>query len=445
MDIPHPNEGDVNIGTNIFRVCWVLTGIVGVVLIFRFSMKAWIRWALPQVSAPERVWGVEDLIFLIGYSIDLLHMTLIQLSYQWGLGRHFYYLTPLERQQSMRYDFASQPTAVAAAMVSRTGMMWFLYQCFSASDRRLRLSIIISMIIQVVVNSVTIVQIVVQCGPNPYRPSDRTKFFHYMWDPLPADGSVKCQSPDVQTTVGFVQGGFNTTIDFFLGVIAAFELWQFFIQTLHRNPNVSVWTQFKRINSSVRSRRIWQTISLSVPLFLSGAASIVKTYLLKSLGDRSDFTYNIVNFILWVKIENYSILIATCAPVIRLFLRTFVDNRREGRYPGYPWSRSHSSKDNEVEMGRKSKSRNGRTYRETSISATPAFGDKTELDWDHCSDRSESRIMASPDHTGALRNGQVTVKTDIVVEVDNEDEGAVSMTSPSRQSGRSGHRDIFDC
>lgn len=72
--------------------------------------------------------------------------------------------------------------------------------------------------------------------------------------------------------------GFNTSIDFFLGVISAFELWQFFIQTLHRNPNVSVWTQFKRLNRSVRSRRIWQTISLSVPLFLSGAASIVKTY-----------------------------------------------------------------------------------------------------------------------------------------------------------------------
>lgn len=92
-------------------------------------------------------------------------------------------------------------------MVSRTGMMWFLYQCFSASDRRIRLSIIISMIIQVIANALTIVQIVVQCGPNPYRPADRTKYFHYMWDPLPADGSVKCQSPNVQTTVGFVQGG----------------------------------------------------------------------------------------------------------------------------------------------------------------------------------------------------------------------------------------------
>lgn len=116
-----------------------------------------------------------------------------------------------------------------------------------------------------------------------------------MWTPLPADGSVKCQSPSVQTTVGFVQGGmchlvlshrdgnslkpgFNTVIDFFLGVLAAVELWQFFLRTLHRDPNLSFWSQFRKINSTVRSRRIWQTLTLSGPLLLSGAASIVKTY-----------------------------------------------------------------------------------------------------------------------------------------------------------------------
>lgn len=58
--------------------------------------------------------------------------------------------------------------AVAAAMISRTGMMWFLLSCFANSNRRLRISIIICMIVQIVVNSITIVQIVVQCGPNPY-------------------------------------------------------------------------------------------------------------------------------------------------------------------------------------------------------------------------------------------------------------------------------------
>lgn len=112
--------------------------------------------------------------------------------------------------------------------------------------------------------------------------------------------------------------GFNTVIDFFLAVLAAVELWQFFLRTLHRNPHTSVWSQFCKISGTVRSRRIWQTITLSGPLLLSGCASIVKTYVsnmlfpnlynaniihqkLKSLGDRQDFTYNIVTFVLWVK------------------------------------------------------------------------------------------------------------------------------------------------
>lgn len=67
-------------------------------------------------------------------------------------------------------------------------------------------------------------------------------------------------------------------IDFFLGVLAAMELWQFFLRTLHRDPNLSFWSQFRKINGTVRSRRIWQTITLCGPLLLSGAASIVKTY-----------------------------------------------------------------------------------------------------------------------------------------------------------------------
>lgn len=116
-----------------------------------------------------------------------------------------------------------------------------------------------------------------------------------------------------------IWAGFNTVIDFFLAGLAAVQLWQFFLRTLHRDPKLSFWAQFRKINSTIRSRRIWQTLTLSGPLLLSGAASIVKTYVsvnaesmlvfanghpcqkLKSLGDRLDFTYNIVTFILWVK------------------------------------------------------------------------------------------------------------------------------------------------
>lgn len=60
-------------------------------------------------------------------------------------------------------------TAVAASMISRTGMMWFLYQCFGINNMKAKRILIACAIIQIVVNSFTILQIVLQCGPNPYR------------------------------------------------------------------------------------------------------------------------------------------------------------------------------------------------------------------------------------------------------------------------------------
>ncbi|KAJ6131003.1 hypothetical protein N7523_001463 [Penicillium sp. IBT 18751x] len=417
MEIPRPEEGDVDIGTATFDACWVLTAIVGVALLFRYAVKAWVRWALPQVTAPGRVWGIEDLFFLIAYGFDLTHMTMIQMSSNWGLGRHFFYLNATERFHAMKWDFMSQPIAVSSAMVSRTGMMWFLLTCFAASDKKIRISIIVCAIVQIVVNMVTVVQIIVQCGPNPYRTANRVLYFHYMWTPLPEDGSVVCQSPLVQTTVGFVQGGFNSIIDFFLGFLAAMELWQFFLRTLNRDHHVSFWSQFRKINSTVRSRRIWQTLTLCGPLILSGAASIVKTYKLKSLGDRLDFTYNIVSFVLWVKIENYSILIASCAPVARLFLRAFVDSRRDGRLAGY-WSKSRSNNgentnhSNDTELKRRRKD-------QWMDSATVTNWDEENPipNWSS-NERSESRISrAQPPENPS---DGVTVKTDITVQVDDD-------------------------
>ncbi|KAJ5494816.1 hypothetical protein N7463_010903 [Penicillium fimorum] len=412
MDIPKPTEGDVDIGTSTFQVCWILTAIVGAALFFRYTVKIWVRWALPQVTAPGRIWGIEDLFFLVAWGFDITHMICIQMSANWGLGRHFFYLTGEERLNSMKWDFISQPLAVTSAMISRAGMMWFLLTCFAASDKKIRKSIIICAIVQVVVNMVTIVQIIVQLIE--YNIS--TICGHHS----PEDGSVKCQSPAVQTTIGFVQGGFNTAIDFFLAVLAAVELWQFFLRTLHRNPNITFWSQFCKINGTVRSRRIWQTITLSGPLILSGCASIVKTYKLKSLGDRQDFTYNIVTFVLWVKIENYSILLASCAPVARLFLRSFVDHRREGRTHGY-WSRTPSGGNEPgTEMKRRANLKGQWLDSTTETNMTNAGihdeeNPATRWDGHECSSHqvSKAEMLEQPG------DGFVTIKTDIVVQVDD--------------------------
>lgn len=57
----------------------VLTAIVGVALLFRYAIKVWVRWALPQVTAPGRIWGTEDLFFLVAWGFDLTHMIFIQM------------------------------------------------------------------------------------------------------------------------------------------------------------------------------------------------------------------------------------------------------------------------------------------------------------------------------------------------------------------------------
>lgn len=56
-----------------------MTGVVGATLLFRYAVKSWVRFALPQVSAPGRIWGYEDLFFLAAYVLDLGHMTMIQM------------------------------------------------------------------------------------------------------------------------------------------------------------------------------------------------------------------------------------------------------------------------------------------------------------------------------------------------------------------------------
>lgn len=118
------------------------------------------------------------------------------------------------------------------------------------------------------------------------------------------------------------------------------------------------------------------------------------------------------------RIENYSILLASCAPVARLFLRSVVDHRRDGRSAGY-WYRSRStnnnnSSNNETELKRRQHDQ----WMDSATVTNWQEEESQEAGWNMGHERSESRISRAqqPDH---LDNGCVTVKTDIVVQVDD--------------------------
>jgi len=131
------------------------------------------------------------------------------------------------------------------------------------------------------------------------------------------------------------------------------------------------------------------------------------------------------------RIENYSILIATCAPVIRLFLRTFVDQRRESR-GHYFRSSSHSSHNaGEKNSGR----RTGVTATATANEDSPS-----KIGSDSVSSQSADRtVKAQPDPEVA--SGRVTVKTDIFVRVNkgSTSDGGPGVGSSGRREERFGY------
>lgn len=67
-------------------------------------------------------------------------------------------------------------------------------------------------------------------------------------------------------------------IDFALVSLAGIELWQFMFQTSSPGRVNSFMTRFKKLDPKLRSQRIWQTLLVCGPLLLSGASSVVKTY-----------------------------------------------------------------------------------------------------------------------------------------------------------------------
>lgn len=120
MSFPPLTSQDIVTDLQIFTV------IVGITLILRFAVKAWIHWASPYGFAPDRHWAMEDVLLLISYPVDVLHMAEIELGYvvsqiskrgsgltrgssHWGLGWHYGSLDPEEQVQSMKYGYISQP------------------------------------------------------------------------------------------------------------------------------------------------------------------------------------------------------------------------------------------------------------------------------------------------------------------------------------------------
>ncbi|RAH75113.1 uncharacterized protein BO66DRAFT_467712 [Aspergillus aculeatinus CBS 121060] len=316
------NTGSGNAGSHV-AASWALSTIAGLTLVARYSIKSWIRWAIPKVSSPERLWGIEDLFYLLSFSFDFTQMVFFDA----GLGRPASTLAQPQISDTLKYAYIGQLFEVIAVMLARIGIMYFLLRCFHGADMRLRVAIMICIGVQIIVNLATDLQVLLM--------------------PTDLRNSTTC---GVRTRLM----GLNTAIDFFLAILAGVQLWRFPLARKDRSQ--SFLSRFKKLPREARNRRLRQTAAISGPLLLSGIASLVKTtvssvglprsqaklvanqsvvQLLHTMNSVDDMAHSIVLFILLAKVENACLLVAPCAPVFRLLFSLV--SKTGARNLGYPW------------------------------------------------------------------------------------------------------------
>ncbi|KAH8787380.1 hypothetical protein F5882DRAFT_517889 [Hyaloscypha sp. PMI_1271] len=154
--------------------------------------------------------------------LDVAHMACLQKSYNAGFGRHFYFLSRPQFSEALKCQVAPQILIIASTTLARTGMMWFLYKIFGRWNGKVRFFLIGSMVHHLLINVTMMLEIVLECGPNPYRLSNRLLYLHYAWDGPPEEGSAI---------------SFNAFADFIIAYIATYDIWQYSIIAMKRRPS----------------------------------------------------------------------------------------------------------------------------------------------------------------------------------------------------------------
>jgi len=262
-----------NVGPPLLKVGWTLAAISTIIVGARFYTRIF------------RVSGLkpDDYTMLLSLIMGIVNTSFVNISVNWGLGRHFVLLDTEQQTEAVKWDYLAQPTAIMGPAVGRISFALLLLSVIGNRKER-RWFLYGIMITQFVINSLTFIFILVQCKP-----------IQALWD-----HSIKgdCWDLRVQEYFGFFQGSFNSVTDFILAIFPAFVVW-------HLNMKLSM--------------KISLIILMGLGIFAM-AGSVVKTVLLKSVGNQGDYTYNTSFLIIWWTVELYLVIIAASIPTLKPLL-----------------------------------------------------------------------------------------------------------------------------
>ncbi|KAL9070777.1 MAG: hypothetical protein Q9157_005702 [Trypethelium eluteriae] len=269
----------------------------------------------------------------------------------------------------MHWNFTAQPFGILAGMIGRISFTVSLLRIIGPVDRFKKMVLLFLIIFQILVNISTIILIFVQCG----------KDINAIWDPaLIKTAGAKCWSPDIQTYYGFFQSSVNAATDLALTVLPLLVLWSTQLKTA-----IKVTLGF--------------LLGLSI---LAMAATVVKTYQLKNISARNDFTRNIVGLYIWTAVEFNVVFIGASISTLKpLFKGVKMFSRTSSRPVGYQLSRT----------GQKSSSHAHPSYKPESWSFSQLNSSKR----DKGDSASEENILP-PENQHRSGNGQDIKKTTVI-------------------------------
>ncbi|KAI9689137.1 MAG: hypothetical protein M1822_000875 [Bathelium mastoideum] len=376
-----------NKAPEVLAIVWILLVISGFIILARVYTRV----------AVVRKTALDDHLMVLAWILGLIFNVFITMACKWGLGRHFWTLDQMHQVNAMHWNFVSQPFGILAGTIGRISFSVSLLRIIGPVDKIKKYVLYFIIIFQMMINFSTIILIFVQCG----------KTVDAIWDPsLIKTAGAKCWSPDVQTYYGFFQSSVNAVTDLVLTILPLWVLWN---------------TQLKPAIKATLAC----LLGLSV---LAMAATVVKTYELKNISARKDFTMNITGLYIWTAVEFNIIFIDSSIPTLKPLFRS-------------------------VRMFNKSSSRGG-TYRlsapvnKSSTHAKPAYRRDS---WDFSpsshfngfkkdkGDSSSEENILPPGHYSSLSASQDIKKTTVIT-VDREDASLSShgdaVQSEAQEHGR---------
>ncbi|GAB7356933.1 hypothetical protein MBLNU459_g7779t1 [Dothideomycetes sp. NU459] len=218
---------------------------------------------------------------------EVAHTVFVTIAVHWGLGQHLRDLSPQNKFEAMKWISMVGGPAILSSACGRVSFALYLLRVVELAKKNHERVLKMIVIVQPIVNIATIIQIYAQCHNHPSA----------MWDPAVA-AIAHCDSPNVQTVVGFIQSAINSLCDAILTLVPAIIVW-----------NLQIDVRRKLALSALLTLSIFALV-----------ASIAKAVAVRNLSVQRDLTWNFVSLTVWISVENNVVIIASSIPTLRVLL-----------------------------------------------------------------------------------------------------------------------------